>query len=98
MRFRGRIKRHVENCDYPMILAGDFNDTPISYAINELGDGLKNASFEKASGFVTTYNNKFPLEIDYIMTSNNFDIISYNVPKAVISDHRPVIADVKLNP
>ncbi|AMR34065.1 hypothetical protein A0256_22760 [Mucilaginibacter sp. PAMC 26640] len=92
-----RIKRHIESCQYPYIITGDFNDTPNSYAVNELGEGLNNAFVEKGSGFQTTYFSSFPLQIDYILTTKDFDIVNYNVLNKKISDHKPVISDVRLN-
>jgi endonuclease/exonuclease/phosphatase family metal-dependent hydrolase len=92
-----KIKRHIDDCPYPYIFAGDFNDTPISYTVNEFGDGIKNAFKEKGAGFVTTYNSKYPLQIDFIFASNQFDIINYKVIDKKLSDHKPVISDLRLN-
>jgi endonuclease/exonuclease/phosphatase family metal-dependent hydrolase len=92
------IKRHIEKCPYPYIIAGDFNDTPNSYSVNELGDGLKNAFTEKGSGFGFTYYNKFPkLHIDYILVSPQFDVLNYQEIDKKLSDHKPIVSDLKLN-
>jgi len=91
-----KIKTHLQNCPYPYIITGDFNDTPISYAVNVIGDGLKNAFAEKGSGFQTTYYSGFPLQIDYIFASPQFDVLSYQAPDKKISDHKPIISDLKL--
>ncbi|MFA6087902.1 endonuclease/exonuclease/phosphatase family protein [Mucilaginibacter sp.] len=92
-----QIKRFIEKSPYPYILTGDFNDTPNSFAVNEIGDGLKNAFIEKGSGYQTTYFSKFPLQIDYIFTSPEFDILNYQALDLKISDHKPLISDIKLN-
>lgn len=92
-----QIKRFLEKSPYPYILTGDFNDTPNSFAVNELGDGLKNAFVEKGSGYQTTYFSKFPLQIDYIFVSPEFDVLNYQALDKKISDHKPIISDVKLN-
>lgn len=91
-----QIKRDIENCPYPYIITGDFNDTPQSYAVNELSDGMKNAFVEKGSGFQTTYYAKLPLQIDYIFASKEFDVLNYDVIEKEISDHKPVISDLRL--
>ncbi|MBK0380669.1 endonuclease/exonuclease/phosphatase family protein [Mucilaginibacter segetis] len=92
-----RIKRHIEKCPYPYIITGDFNDTPNSFAVNELSDGMKNAFIEKGSGFVTTYYSKFPkLQIDYILVSPQFNVLTYQAIDKKISDHKPVISDIEL--
>ena len=89
------IKKHISNCPYPVIIMGDFNDTPNSFAVNEIGIGLKNAFNEKGSGFETTYYSKLPLHIDYIFTSPQFDIINYEAFDNELSDHKPLISDIK---
>jgi len=92
-----KIKADAAQCPYPYIIAGDFNDTPSSYAVNEMSKGLKNAFYEKGSGFGKTYNGDFPnFQIDYIMASPQFDILNYDVVEKRLSDHYPVISDVVL--
>jgi endonuclease/exonuclease/phosphatase family metal-dependent hydrolase len=91
------IKQHMATCPYPYIVAGDFNDTPSSYAVNQMAKGLKNAFCEKGSGLGRTYNGNFPnYQIDYIMTSKHFDIRSYGVIRKKLSDHYPVYSDLVL--
>jgi endonuclease/exonuclease/phosphatase family metal-dependent hydrolase len=91
-----RIKEHMSECPYPYIVAGDFNDTPISYAVNTLSYGLKNAFIEKGSGFETTYYSTFPLHIDYILCSPQFDVLSYKSIDKKISDHKPIVSELRL--
>jgi len=91
------IKKHMSQCPYPYIVAGDFNDTPISFAVNKLSEGLKNAFIEKGSGFGTTYYSGFPkLHIDYILVSPQFDVINYQTIDKKLSDHKPIMSDLKL--
>ena len=67
------IKAEMDNCKTPYIIAGDFNDTPASYAVKKITKGLKNSFEEKGSGFGKTYNGKFPnFQIDYIATSGKW--------------------------
>ncbi|SDE18165.1 Metal-dependent hydrolase, endonuclease/exonuclease/phosphatase family [Mucilaginibacter pineti] len=92
------IKDHAAKCPYPYLITGDFNDTPASYAVNQMADGLKNAFREKGSGFGRTYNGDFPnYQIDYIMASPQFDIVTYKVIEKKLSDHYPLRSDVVLN-
>ena len=59
-------------CPYPYIISGDFNDTPSSYAVNQMAKGFKNAFREKGTGLGRTYNGDFPnYQIDYIMASRS---------------------------
>jgi len=92
-----KIKEHAAQCPYPYIISGDFNDTPASYAVNQMAQGLKNAFREKGSGFGRTYNGSFPnFQIDYIMASPQFDIMNYQVIEKRLSDHYPVRSDLLL--
>jgi endonuclease/exonuclease/phosphatase family metal-dependent hydrolase len=91
------IKKHASQCPYPYIIAGDFNDTPSSYAVNQMAVGLKNAFREKGFGLGRTYNGDFPnYQIDYIMTSQQFDVAGYKIIEKKLSDHYPVCVDLVL--
>lgn len=93
-----KVKEHAAQCPYPYLIAGDFNDTPTSFAVNQMADGLKNAFREKGSGFGRTYNGNFPnYQIDYIMASPQFDVLTYKIIEKKLSDHYPLRSDVVLN-
>lgn len=92
------IKKHADNCPYPYIISGDFNDTPASFAVNEIGRGLKNAFEQKGIGLGKTYNGSFPnYQIDYIFTSPEFNILNYQIIEKKLSDHYPIWSDLELN-
>ncbi|MDP9047449.1 MAG: endonuclease/exonuclease/phosphatase family protein, partial [Bacteroidota bacterium] len=92
-----KIKAHAATCPYPYIISGDFNDTPASYAVNEMAKGLKSAFHEKGVGFGRTYNGNFPnYQIDYIMASPQFDVVNYKIIEKKLSDHYPVRSDLVL--
>ncbi len=92
-----KIKTHATLCQYPFIISGDFNDTPASFAVNEMAKGLKNAFREKGFGLGRTYNGNFPnYQIDYIMASSLFDIKNYHIIEQKLSDHYPVRSDLFL--
>lgn len=91
------VKNHAKASPYPFLIAGDFNDTPASFAVNKMGAGLKNAFREKGSGFGATYNGDFPnYQIDYILTDPKFKVINYKVLKKKLSDHYAIRADLLL--
>jgi len=91
------VKNHANTSPYPYIIAGDFNDTPASFAVNKMASGLKNAFREKGNGFCTTYNGDFPnFQIDYILAKPDFKVINYKVFKKKLSDHYAVRADLLL--
>jgi endonuclease/exonuclease/phosphatase family metal-dependent hydrolase len=92
-----KIVSHIQNCPYPVIVCGDLNDTPFSYAYHTLSYGLKDSFSERGSGFGITYNGPIPgLRIDYILTSPQINIHSHDVSSSTLSDHYPVFSTVSL--
>ncbi len=65
---------------YPAIVCGDFNETPISYTIHKMTRDLNDVFREVGRGFSHTYRGFFDmLRIDYVMCSDEFTPISYQV-------------------
>ncbi len=93
------LKEEIEKCTTPYIIAGDFNDTPASYAVSQITGKLNNAFQEKGQGLGITYNGKFPnFQIDYIATTKELRIVNYHITKAKLSDHYPVRSDIEILP
>jgi len=91
------LKEHTEKSPHPYIIAGDFNDTPISYTVKTISRGMNNGFREMGSGFGVTYNGAFPnFQIDYIFTSPEFTVKNYLIIKKKLSDHYPVRTDLEL--
>ncbi|RCH55575.1 endonuclease [Mucilaginibacter hurinus] len=92
-----KVKAHAALCPHPYIISGDFNDTPSSFAVNTMAKGLKNAFREQGSGLGRTYNGNFPnYQIDYILTSRDFDVTAYKIIEKKLSDHYPLYTEVVL--
>ena len=90
-----RIKDEMNKSPYPVIVCGDFNDVPNSYAYHRIGAGLKNAFAEAGTGIGRTFYGISPtLRIDNIFTDERFDIEQYVRIKKKMSDHFPIIADL----
>ena len=91
------LKEHTEKSPVPFIIAGDFNDTPISYTVKTISRGMNNGFREMGSGFGVTYNGAFPnFQIDYIFTSPEFTVKNYLIINKKLSDHYPVRTDLEL--
>lgn len=91
------LRAHTDTCSLPYIILGDFNDTPVSYAVNTLSKGMQNTFRKKGSGFGITYNGDFPnFQIDYILASPQFEVKSYLTIRRKLSDHYPVVSDLEL--
>lgn len=87
------LRNHIEACPYPVIVCGDFNDTPVSYAYHEIGGVLNDAFVEAGSGVSTTYRGKLPpFRIDYIFYSDEFEASNYERHEVDYSDHYPISA------
>ena len=92
------IKDHMNDCKIPIILCGDFNDTPISYSYKILSSGLKDSYKEKGFGLETTYTGKLPfLRIDYILHSMELEATSYRSYKKFPSDHKLLTSRLRFN-
>lgn len=90
-----RIKAEMNKSPYPVIVCGDFNDVPNSYAYNTIGNGLKNAFAEKGTGIGRSFFGISPtLRIDNIFFDKRFDITQFVRIKKKMSDHFPIIADL----
>lgn len=90
------IAESVKNCPYKVILCGDFNDTPSSYAYHTISEGLKDAFVQKGSGLGRTYNGKLPsFRIDYILHSPSMTTFQFKNHKVNLSDHFPLTAVIK---
>lgn len=91
------VSASIANCPYKIILCGDFNDTPASYAYHLISKGLKDAFAEKGSGFGRTYAGKFPqFRIDYIFHSKEMKCTQFSRSEETFTDHFPITAYLKI--
>lgn len=78
------------------IVCGDFNDTPMSYVYRTMARGMNDAFSECGSGYSHTYRGFFnTLRIDYVLSSDGFETLSYAVLPVDYSDHHPVVVRLK---
>ncbi len=88
-----KVTAHISACPYKVIVAGDFNDTPASYAYNQISNGLTDSFLSCGKGLSSTYAGMFPgLRIDYILHSKDIKSIDYIRPLVHLSDHYPIIS------
>ncbi|MGK0363724.1 MAG: endonuclease/exonuclease/phosphatase family metal-dependent hydrolase [Saprospiraceae bacterium] len=92
------VKEHISNTPHPVIVCGDFNDTPVSYVYEQMSKGLCDHFKEAGRGWGATYNGSIPmLRIDYIFTEpENFTVYEHGILKEEYSDHYPVYSQLKL--
>jgi endonuclease/exonuclease/phosphatase family metal-dependent hydrolase len=86
------IDREIRESRNPyIVVCGDFNDTPISYAYRTIKGDLEDAFVESGSGMGISFNRyRFLFRIDYILHSKNMKAYNCTVGKLKVSDHYPV--------
>lgn len=94
-----QITEHMESTDLPIIVAGDFNDTPVSFTYRQMARDLTDTFCARGRGVGTTYAGKIPLlRIDYIFADADFDVIDHQIIDSPISDHFPISSVIRLQP
>ncbi len=89
-----KIKKHINKSPYPVIICGDFNDTPISYTYSKIKDGLLDSFEESGIGIGNSYVSIPTLRIDYILHSKEYKSYNYRKKKYKLSDHYPISCDI----
>ena len=85
------IKQHMEKAPYKIIVCGDFNDTPNSFAYHKISEGLQDAFLNKGKGIGSTFLGKIPfLRIDYILHSSRFKTNTFDTHQQKLSDHKAI--------
>jgi endonuclease/exonuclease/phosphatase family metal-dependent hydrolase len=89
------VLAHKAKSPYPVLLTGDFNNTPFSYIYGEMKKDMKDSYLERGNGLGTTFLfDSYPMRIDYIFASETFEVLSFETIKKTFSDHYPIIAKV----
>jgi len=92
------IRKFIDASKHKIIITGDFNDSPASYAYHIIKGEMKDAFTESGSGFSSTYIGKMPnFRIDYILADKDFEIYNYKPHIMNFSDHKMISATVKMN-
>lgn len=85
------VNRLIRRSPYPVIVCGDFNDTPVSYTYHMIRGDLRDAYIDAGSGFSNTYRGRFPsFRIDFIFYSPEFRATGYQRDHVSYSDHFPI--------
>lgn len=92
-----RLRKSMDKSPHPLILCGDFNDTPISFTYQYLSEGLKDPFQIAGTGFGQTFRGPLPLlRIDFILVGPAFTVKDYNILPHNHSDHHPVRCRIAL--
>jgi len=87
-----KLKQHIRQSPYANVICGDFNDTPSSYAYNQLSENCKDAFVKSGRGLGRTYSGElFPaFRIDFILYDEAYQSADFVLHKIPYSDHYPL--------
>jgi endonuclease/exonuclease/phosphatase family metal-dependent hydrolase len=87
------VKDHMNRSPYPVIVIGDFNDTPVSYSYRKIRKGLHDSFLSSGYGAGFTYKGNYPPNrIDYILYDDALVSNCFEVLRVKYSDHYPIVA------
>lgn len=90
----------LDHGQYPMIVCGDFNDSPISYSRHAMAEVLTDCYATTGKGIGLSYNQKaFSFRIDHFFCNDKLQPYRCEIDgKMDASDHNPLICWVKIAP
>ncbi|MBK8881454.1 MAG: endonuclease/exonuclease/phosphatase family protein [Bacteroidales bacterium] len=92
------VKSSINKSPFPVIVAGDFNDTPVSYTYRKIRKGLNDSFVTSGYGAGFTYKGNYPPNrIDYILYDNKLKNSFFEIKKIRYSDHYPIEAYFRKN-
>jgi endonuclease/exonuclease/phosphatase family metal-dependent hydrolase len=92
------FKAHERQCEYPIIICGDMNNSAYSYVYRNIKGTLKDSFEEAGKGFGATYKFKYyPTRIDYIFADEKMSVKTFeSFSEFENSDHYPIMAQLSL--
>jgi endonuclease/exonuclease/phosphatase family metal-dependent hydrolase len=92
------VAKHIAKSPYPVLLCGDFNDTPLSYSYNQFNKLLVDAFRNSSKGVGSTYAGRIPAgRIDFIFHSESFGSYDFKIQSERLSDHYGISCKVFLD-
>ena len=90
---------HIHQSPYPVVVCGDFNDTPVSYTYTRVRGNLADAFLGSGKGAGNTYRGISPsFRIDFIFHSRSIESSNYQTHTISLSDHYPISCELRMNP
>ena len=89
------ITNHIKDSPYPVVVCGDFNDTPMSYTYNLFNSVLCDSYRNTTKGIGSTYAGSIPIgRIDYIFHSENLGSRNFQIQREKLSDHYAISCSI----
>lgn len=87
----------VARSPHPVVVCGDFNDVPVSWALNEMRSLLRDAHDVRGLRMDGTWQGAIPgVRIDHILLDPMWPVVSFGTGGEGLSDHRFVKAVVQV--
>jgi endonuclease/exonuclease/phosphatase family metal-dependent hydrolase len=92
------LKEHKKQCEYPIIICGDMNNSAFSYVYRNIKGTLKDSFEEAGTGFGQTYKFRYyPARIDYIFADEKMIVKKFeSFSDFDNSDHYPIMVKLSL--
>jgi endonuclease/exonuclease/phosphatase family metal-dependent hydrolase len=91
------VRATIDKSPYPVIICGDFNDVPNSYAYFRIKGQMQDAFLKKGFAVGRTFLSLAPsLRIDYIIADRRFEIRQMDLVDENLSDHLMLVSDILL--
>jgi len=92
------LSEKISESPYPVIICGDFNDTPVSYTYKKIKSSLSDSFIEAGYGIGSTYSGIFPtFRIDYILHQSDMTAIYTERVRLKLSDHYPLLTYLRFD-
>lgn len=93
------IMNHKNQCNYPILICGDMNNSAFSYVYRSIRGDMKDCFEEAGAKFGETYNFKYyPARIDYIFVDKRIKVKSFqNFSNFNNSDHFPIMTKLEMD-
>ena len=92
-----RLRAVLDAEPLPYLVAGDLNSTPAQWAYRRVAERSDDALALGGGPYPRTYPARSPLvRIDAVLASTAFEVVAASVGPPGLSDHRPVVATVRL--
>lgn len=91
------LLEHMKESPHPIVLAGDFNDSPVSYFYRTITSLLNDSFLYSGNGIGNTYIGRFPsFRIDYIFHSPELYSFAYQTLPEELSDHHAISCVIEM--
>jgi len=92
------IMNHKKDCEYPIVICGDMNNSAYSYVYRSIKGKLNDTFEEAGTGFGQTYKFKFyPARIDYIFADSKIKVKNFeSFSDFNYSDHYPIMTRLSI--